>query len=194
MTIAYSHRHLTCSFRLKPVPAAVLLRRNQSIEINITFDPKSDRGRFNDRVELIFKDLILKKRFCITRSLKAIVGVIADYEALRANAPYVRPKKKRHEPIGEIEPGEPPEAIVKFKWAVSLPQYTVPKELANILGDGASLDLVKRIRDTVFPNALNGNTYARFFGILLWIEEERARYAVGSFYRSLNLETHLPWS
>ena len=144
--------------------------------VTLTFDPRSERGRFNDRVELVFKDSTLRKRFCITRPLLAAVGVSSDYEILRAAAPYVRPKRKRFEPISEVVPGVPPESIVKFKWAVNSPQYKIPRDLARVLNGGSTSEVVQRIRELYFPEGLTSVTYSRFFGRLLWIEEERARF------------------
>jgi helicase MOV-10 len=46
-------------------------------------------GRYHDRLELIFEDTQLKKRFIITRALKAIVGNKAEHEALQPKVPYV---------------------------------------------------------------------------------------------------------
>ena len=154
-----------------------------SFQVNIEFDSRKDRGRFDDRVELIFEDVLLSKRFCITRPLKAAVGVSSDYEALRAVAPYVRPKRRRLEPIGEIVPGVPPESIVKFKWVVTLPKYESPRDLTKMLTGGSASDLVKRVRDAFLPNGFTEPSYARFFSILLWIEEERARSVVALCYQ-----------
>jgi hypothetical protein len=163
------------SFALSPSPTAVAMKSGSSFGVTITFDSKSERGRFNDRVELIFEDAKLRQRFCITRSIKATVGVSTDYEAIRAVAPYVRPKRARYEPMREIVPGVAPEPLAKFKWAVKLGTYDVPKDLAKTLSGKASKELAETVREVFMPGELSETTYGRFFGVLLWIEEERAK-------------------
>ena len=148
---------------------------NTHFDVTITFDSKSERGRFNDRVELIFEDVTLRQRFCITSQIKAAVGNTSDYEAIRAVAPYVRPKRTRYEPMREVVLGVPPEPIAKFKWKVKLGTYDVPKDLARMLGGKASKEMTTSIREVFMPEALSETTYGRNFGYLLWVEEERAK-------------------
>jgi helicase MOV-10 len=156
------------------------MKPNCSLQIHITFDTKHQptRGRFTDRIELVFLDVHLRHRFCITRPLKAAIGSSADYEALRASAPYVRPKRKTVEPIREVVPGVPPECIMKCKWMVRLLPYEVPRELERVLRNGIATNskgLVQRVRDVYLPGGLSEEKYASFFSVLLWVEEERSR-------------------
>ncbi len=146
--------------------------------IAVTFTSSDQRGRFEDRVELIFEDLVLKQRFAITRPVQATVGVKEDHEVLRAKAPYVRPKRRPEEPMKEIISGIPPPALAAIKWKVKLPSYPAPRTLLDITyGIGSPKEIVTRVRNTLFPDKFESDTYGRTFQVLLWVEEERARYA-----------------
>lgn len=144
----------------------------------VIFTSSDQRGRFEDRVELIFEDPILKQRFAITRPVRATVGVKEDYEALRATAPYVRPKRQPEEPMKEIISGIPPPALAAIKWKVKLPLYPGPRDLLDVAyGIGSPKELSIRVRNAFLPERFDSDTYARTFHVLLWVEEERARYA-----------------
>ncbi|KAF8805634.1 hypothetical protein BYT27DRAFT_7296293 [Phlegmacium glaucopus] len=56
---------------------------------NIFWFKQAHIGRYQDRLKVIFEDMQLKKRFIITRALKAIRGNKAEHKELRPKAPYV---------------------------------------------------------------------------------------------------------
>lgn len=154
----------------------------EELSFNVVFRPKENRGRYEDRLEFVFYDPQLSKRFAVTRTITAVLGVKNDYEELKASRPYVRPKRSAHvdETIAEITPGIPPPSINEFKWAVRLLPYEIPKGLAKILEDSDRDNLPPakisaRIRSTLLQSGFNADTYARYFVNLLWIEEERAK-------------------
>ncbi|KAI0093452.1 P-loop containing nucleoside triphosphate hydrolase protein [Irpex rosettiformis] len=172
----------TSGFVLKRTMLPVAIQRNQQIAFTVTFRPEGTNGRYEDRIEFVFEDSRLNKRFAITRSLVATVGVKEDYELLRASRPYVRPKRNEQleEPITEFTPGVPPPAIADFKWAVRLPLYDAPKALKKLLEECEVTNLppskvAARIRAAFIPTQLIADTYSRHFAYMLWIEEERAR-------------------
>lgn len=147
-----------------------------TINLDVKFSPRDERGRFEDRIELIFEDLHLNRKFAITRRVRATVAVKADYEALRPNAPYVRPNRKFEEPMQEIIPGIAPPALSAIRWKTRLLQYPIPPGLVETaFGNGTSAEIAARIRQAFLPNTLDSRTHGRHFGVLLWVEEERAR-------------------
>jgi helicase MOV-10 len=77
----------------------------------------SDRGCFQDRVELTFYDPVHTKRFAITRKISAIVGNKEDYEAIKPTAPYTPKHKKVREKVGSVVEGPKPLAIAETVWA-----------------------------------------------------------------------------
>lgn len=167
---------------LKRATLPAPLQRNQQITFTVTFKPDGNNGRYEDRIEFIFKDTRLNKRFAITRSVVATLGVQEDYELLKAKRPYVRPKRTEQleEPIVEFTPGIPPPAIAEFKWAVRLLPYEIPKALKRLLEECERANLapskiVERVRGAFITSPFTADTYARHLAYMLWIEEERAR-------------------
>jgi len=143
----------------------------------------SDRGRFQDRLELSFYDSANSKRFAITRTLLCTVGNREDYEAIKPSAPYKPKHKKAREVVGSIDEGPKPPAIADIKWEVELKLYNVPNELDRVLNMSDWKAKIKSIRDYM-PREFICETYARQFHTLLHIEEHKAAYVThrGSVY------------
>jgi helicase MOV-10 len=141
-------------------------------EIFLTFC-SSDRGRFQDRIELSFYDPAHTKRFVITRRISAIVGDKEDYEAIKPTAPYVPKHKKVREKVGTIDEGPKPPAIAGIAWAVKLGSYDIDKTLARYLNMDDWKERMKCIR-SMLPREVTCETYARQFHTLLHIEEHKA--------------------
>ena len=141
-------------------------------EIFLTFC-SSDRGRFQDRIELTFYDPVHTKRFAITRRISAIVGDKEDYEAIKPTAPYIPKHKKVREEVGSIVEGPTPSAIAEIKWAVKLGSYDINKDLERYLNMDDWKERMKCIR-SMLPREVTCETYPRQFHTLLWIEEHKA--------------------
>lgn len=156
----------------------VLIQVGRKIDVVVIFSPGDDRGRFEDRLEMYFLDVVLNQRFAITRSVRAIVGDQDDYDLLRATAPYVRPERRQEQEITRFLSGVQPPALARITWKVTLEKYEVPLELKEVaFGKGNISDLTSRVRNAWLPKTFGSQTYGRFFSVLLWIEEERARFA-----------------
>ena len=141
-------------------------------EILLTFC-SSDRGRFQDRIELTFYDPAHAKRFAITRRISAIVGNKEDYEAIKPTAPYVPKHKKVREKVGSVDEGPMPPAIAGIAWAVKLGLYDIDKNLGRYLDMDDWKERMKCIR-SMLPREVTCETYARQFHTLLHIEEHKA--------------------
>lgn len=146
--------------------------------LSVHFDSRSERGAFQDRLEVVFEDTSLNRRFSITRPLLATVGVHSDYEALKPSTPYVRPQRKPETKITSVIPGVPPPSAVKLEWLIELGDYKAPPALMDTAfrGGGSPQEIVSRIKTSFLPTKFDRNTYGKHFSTLLWIEEERARY------------------
>jgi len=141
-------------------------------EIFLTFC-STDRGHFQDRVELTFYDPAHTKRFVITRRISAIVGDKEDYGAIKATALYVPKHKIMREKVGSIDEGPKLRAIAEIAWKVKLGSYDIDKNLERYLDMDDWKERMKCIRSTL-PREVTRETYARHFRTLLHIEEHKA--------------------
>ena len=131
-------------------------------------------GRYQDRLELIFEDTQLKKRFIITRALKAIVGNKTEHEALRPKAPYVPRSRSQRDPILQIVEGIKPPANSAIPYVGRLPKAQIPTRLQTLLSSKDPVSKVTaQIRKIFIPNVLNSESYGQHFKHLLWIEENQ---------------------
>ena len=129
-------------------------------------------GRYRDRLELIFEDTQLKKRFIITRALKAIVGNKAEHKELRPKAPYVPRSRSNRTPVLEVIEGVKPPATSVIPYVVPLPKAPIPTRVRNILSSRDSVaKITGQIRNTFIPQVLDSSTYGQHYKHLLWIEE-----------------------
>ncbi|KAI0075956.1 P-loop containing nucleoside triphosphate hydrolase protein [Panus rudis PR-1116 ss-1] len=148
--------------------------RDNDIVVEFT---QQNLGQYEDRLELVFEDDTLHKRFAIVRSVRAIVGSREDHEQLKPRAPYRPRKRSARDEEREVIPGPPPAATQVIKWATKLPGADVPKSLAKILvGGEPTYEVATTLRMTVLPRYLNSHTYARHFQNLLWTEEFRMQH------------------
>lgn len=133
-----------------------------------------DHGRYEDRLEILFEDSSLGyQRFVIVRPLKAIVGNKADYELLKAYAPFVPRKRIVREPETQVLEGVLPPTLKAIPYVVALCRADIPKPLAVSLSTGPMQEVVSRIRRVFLPRIWDSNTYGRHFKNLLWVEEYR---------------------
>lgn len=129
-------------------------------------------GRYQDRLELIFEDTQLKKRFVITRALKAVVGNKAEHEALQPKAPYVPRSRSNRTPVLEVVEGVKPPATSIIPYVGPLPKALIPDRLRNILsGTDSVAEITSQIENAFISKVLNSSSYGQRFSHLLWIEE-----------------------
>lgn len=136
-------------------------------------------GRYEERVEFIFQDTQLQKRFIISRTLKAIVGNKADHEALRPVIPYVARKRGNRQREDKVVEGVAPPSLKAIPYVGKLPMAPVPLPLMNLLrGPGRVEEKIDDVKTMFIPRQLNVETYGRHFKHLLWIEEIKMEYVV----------------
>ncbi|KAH9477519.1 Putative helicase mov-10-B.1 [Psilocybe cubensis] len=129
-------------------------------------------GRYEDRLEFVFRDTRLRKYFIISRTLKAIVGYKEDHETLRPSAPYIPRTRSAYKPISNVVEGVKPPALSAVKYVVRLPRAEIPHQLQIMLsGSESTHRLMNNIKKIFMPSSLNSDTYGRHFKNLLWVEE-----------------------
>jgi helicase MOV-10 len=161
------------SFSVAHLSTAQNLTSRNPIQLTIAFK-QTHIGRYEDRLELVFEDIQIKKRFFIARTLKAIVGNKADHEALQPKAPYVPRTRSRRNVIAEkdIVEGVKPPALNAIRYVVVLPKAKIPTHLHNILaGSETTAKVTATVRKVFMPQVFNSDTYGRHFKHLLWAEE-----------------------
>lgn len=134
---------------------------------------QSHIGRYQDRVEFMFEDIQLQKRFLICRTLQAIVGSKADHQLLQPKAPYVPKERLVRQPELTVVEGIAPPSLTVIPYVFKLPQANIPKPLLSTLSNGSVSETVKSVRRMFLPSVLNSDSYARHFKHLLWVEEFR---------------------
>ncbi|KAG9000495.1 hypothetical protein FRB93_012700 [Tulasnella sp. JGI-2019a] len=151
--------------------------------LQVTFDPQGNRGRYDDRLELVFADPVTLHRFVIARPIQAIVGVKADQELLKATAPYVRPAPRPREPELQVVDGVPPPALAKIIWdpRIQLPFADIPAYVWAALDQQSKADTIRRIQNTLLPRFLSSTTYAKHWKILLWLDEIQATKDIATY-------------
>ncbi|KAF8895854.1 RNA helicase [Gymnopilus junonius] len=129
-------------------------------------------GRYEDRVEFLFEDTQLKKRFIISRLLKATVGNKADHEALMPIAPYVPRVRTTRRPVREVVEGIKPPALNAVPYVGHLPKAAIPPQLQTILSSSQSTkQITAQVQKIYIPDVFDSTSYDRLFKHLLWIEE-----------------------
>lgn len=129
------------------------------------------RGKFEDRIELVFIDAQVKQRFTIVRPMHAIVGNKAELDALAPITPYVRPTWKARATEGEVVEGIRPPGFSEIKWVFKLREHPVPQAVAAALRVEGLEKQVKQVKATILPHELNSKTYSRHWSALLHVEE-----------------------
>ena len=131
-------------------------------------------GRYQDRLELLFEDTKSKKKFIITRALKAIVGNKGEHEALQPKTPYVPRSTSKRSPIIEVIEGIKPPATSVIPYVVRLPKAHIPTPLEDILSSKLSVTkMTERIKSVFMPLNFDSKSHGRHFKNLIWIEEFR---------------------
>jgi helicase MOV-10 len=158
--------------------------RTVSLATPITFAvsfSQSYGGRYEDRLELVFEDVQLRKQFLISRSLRAVIGSKADHELLKPKAPYVPRTRMTRQPETKVIDGVLPPALTAIPWKVPLPHAKIPRQVSSVLSRGALVNIVRNVQQVFLPKVFESATYARHFQNLLWFEEHRMEY--GHFFQ-----------
>ena len=146
------------------------LAPNQTQNLFITFLP-NNLGRFEDKIELVFRDGSLSQRFVIVRGLRAVVANRRELDELGPASPYVRPPRREHRARDDDIDGVRYSFPSDIKWAVKLPKYDVPATIRDALASGNPEDHIAAIKSRVLPRNITAETYSRHWSTLLHLEE-----------------------
>lgn len=172
------------SFLVPHLNAAQNLTSRTPIQLAIGFK-QPHIGRYEDRLELVFEDTQLGKRFFITRTLKTIVGNKAEHEALQPKAPYIPRTRSTRTTIADqdVVEGVKPPALNAIRYVVLLPQAKIPTHMHNILASSeTTAKVTATVRKVFMPQVLNSDTYGQHFKNLLWAEEFKSEQVVSLLY------------
>jgi len=159
------------SFTVAEESGSRTLTRLRSLKVVIAFQ-QAHIGRYEDRLELVFEDSHLRKRFIIARTLKGIVGDKETHDALKPKSPYVPRSRSIRKEVGDVIKGVKPASLNGIPYVGPLPRATIPAHLQSILAGSESVARVTtQIRKVFLPAQLNSSNYGRQFRHLLWIEE-----------------------
>ncbi|KII91314.1 hypothetical protein PLICRDRAFT_104992 [Plicaturopsis crispa FD-325 SS-3] len=169
--------------------SATLLGESKKVEsararaVVVVFHPAYE-GRYDDTLELLFKDTQRRIQFAITRKLCATVGSREDHAQLQPSAPYVRRQYVPLERILRIIPAERPPTWSQTKWVKKLLEFKAPEDLiATAFPPGLANIRAARaaVMQRYIPASLNQSNYTSRFQHLLWIEEEQCRRDLDQF-------------
>ncbi|KAI9061625.1 P-loop containing nucleoside triphosphate hydrolase protein [Trametes sanguinea] len=144
----------------RPVDIIVRLTQNQ-------------RGRYDGRLEISFRDAATMRSFVVIRQLRAVVGNAADHNLLRPAAPYVRRGPAPWDNGRAIVEGERPPALDAARWVKKLPPSLIPSALAGVLDNGSTREVVNQVRNQFLPGYFDSSTHGQHFRVQLWVEEHR---------------------
>ncbi|KDQ60007.1 hypothetical protein JAAARDRAFT_593478 [Jaapia argillacea MUCL 33604] len=166
--------------------SATLVGKSQSIEQSSTrsalvlFHP-SYEGRYEDTVEFLFHDTRGDERFVITRRVTAIVGSEEDYDLLKPSAPYAKPIVRPLEPEELVIPGLRPPTWSDVRFRNPLPEYPPPKDLIDA---AYGRNGWKEVKSRFLPRIFDVISHAKWFQVLLHIEEEKQRRNLDRYSQS----------
>ena len=161
-----------CRFSVSYDSASRTLSYGRSLSVIVTFRQRF-RGRFDDRLELIFEDAVLRQRFAIVRPVRSIVGSRADYETMKPKSPYIPRKRTQRTPETDVVPGVPPPSQKIIPYIGQLPHARIPPRISSSLAKGEGRRAVEFFRQSILPHELGSETHGRYFKTLLWAEEFR---------------------
>ncbi|EAU82902.2 RNA helicase [Coprinopsis cinerea okayama7 len=149
-------------------------------------------GRYDDRLELVFEDTQLKKKFIVSRPLKIVIGSKAEHQALQPVKPYTPRPRTRREPAQNVVEGVPPPSSHSIPYIVRLPRAVIPTNLLTVLDGGEPLrKQIEHVRRIFFPREFCSATYARHFKNLIWIEEHKSESDLERYdMRDATLQKH----
>ncbi|KAJ8087535.1 hypothetical protein PM082_006366 [Marasmius tenuissimus] len=153
--------------------------------LNVLFHP-AYAGRYEDTLELVFRETESRTSFVIHRRVIATVGDPVAHETLQPRTPYRR--RKRGIPLrldGPIKTSPRPTTWTKTAWKGFLPKFDVPRQLTDVLYKSEGVQRSKRdtfeILKTFISPAFNVKTYGSRFQLMLHLEEEQMKFELDAY-------------
>ncbi|CAE6366471.1 unnamed protein product [Rhizoctonia solani] len=159
----------------------VSITTEKSISVQIHFNPQRQRGRFEDRLEFVFKDN--DGTFVITRPVKAIAGN-NDLATLAPIAPYRRPRRARErEAVNqEVVEVEKDRRRPKKKSKRPPKSWSIPKRMRQLLSQATSEEQINAFREQFLPaEGLTASTFQKYWSSLVHAEHFQAEADLKQF-------------
>ena len=132
-----------------------------TVSVAVTYTPRN-AGLTRNILELRFATCT------VLRYVTAEAGDAALHKLLAPRASYKRkPRDRKKPPVdSEAPPGDKPPGSNRG-WARDVPEYAVPKSIADAVGTGELDDALKAMHSA----GVTAKTHGTFFQKLLWVEE-----------------------
>ncbi|CAE6373749.1 unnamed protein product [Rhizoctonia solani] len=167
-------------FSVTTLSLPVAITPQSSLAAQVYFNPRGQRGQFEDRMEFVFKDQ--GGTFVITRPVRAIAGT-DDLVALAPIAPYQRARRARERDIyQEIIDIERDDAIVpQVKYKRRLKVEGIPEDMRALLGRGRIENQIQAFKERYLPELLDIDTFQQHWSNLVHAEHIQAEIDLKEF-------------
>ncbi|KDQ06471.1 hypothetical protein BOTBODRAFT_121476 [Botryobasidium botryosum FD-172 SS1] len=149
------------------------LGKKDVLELTVVFYPRETHGRYENRLECLFKDNASGQKFIITRLVCAAVGSEADLEELQpvaVSSGHASNVRIGYNPA-DIVLGEAPEPLRAIPWVRRLEAYNIPEPISTVLAEGKLRRKIDSIQEQFLPETLSIETYTSYWQVLLHVEE-----------------------
>ncbi|KAG8686305.1 hypothetical protein FRC11_009171 [Ceratobasidium sp. 423] len=162
------------------LPVAITPR--SSVAAQVYFDPRGQRGQFEDRLEFVFRDQA--GTFVITRPVMAIAGT-DDLVALAPTAPYQRMRRARERDINQdiidIERGEVIAIAPSVGYRRNLKVEGIPEGIRRLLGKGRIEVQIRDFGERFLPGTFDMDTFQKYWSNLVHAEHIQAEIDLREF-------------
>ncbi|KAF8689719.1 His Kinase A (phosphoacceptor) domain, partial [Rhizoctonia solani] len=167
-------------FSVTTILLPVAITPQSSLAAQVYFNPRGQRGQFEDRIEFVFKDQ--GGTFVITRPVRAIAGT-DDLVALAPIAPYQRARRARERDIyQEIINIERDDAIVpQVTYKRRLKVEGIPEDMRALLGRGRIENQIQAFKERYLPEILDIDTFQQHWSNLVHAEHIQAEIDLKEF-------------
>ncbi|KAF9527429.1 RNA helicase [Crepidotus variabilis] len=157
-----------------------VVQQGATRKLSVVFHP-SNEGHYEDTLNLVFYHPEKEETFIIARTIEATVGSREDYEQLQAKSPYKRRKALKFHPVGSIVPSLRPPNWTATQWAEKLPKFDPPSRLIKeAFGPDNTRRPLAKVK-AFMPQVLNEKTYAAWFQVLIFVDEEHTRLELDNY-------------
>ncbi|KDQ06474.1 hypothetical protein BOTBODRAFT_247876 [Botryobasidium botryosum FD-172 SS1] len=167
--------HAPC-FAVRKGESVILGKKSVPIA-SVILKYRGRQGHFANRVELHFQETASKKRFMITRELRAVI----EPEANSAIATSYDGHLHHAAPTADVLLGEPRQPLRFAPWTEYLEAYELPQLISSALSKGSLGGKIGTIQEHFMPRSLRMESYINYWQVLLHVEEHQLIENLRSF-------------
>ncbi|CUA74319.1 hypothetical protein RSOLAG22IIIB_11143 [Rhizoctonia solani] len=169
-------------FSVATTPLPTTITPQASLAAQVYFNPRGQRGQFEDRLEFVFRDQT--GTFVITRPVMAIAGT-DDLVALAPTAPYQRMRRARERDIDQeiidLERGENIIAGPRIEYKHRLKVEDVPEDMRALLDGGRLQDQIRDFGERYLPETFDMYNFQQYWSSLVHAEHIQAENDLKEF-------------